>query len=233
MDYSIFVEELNKVGINISDRQIKLLDKYFKILVQENEKYNLTALTTKQDVFYKHFFDSLAVAKFVDFKRQSICDVGSGAGFPSIPLKIIFDDLQVTIIDALGKRINFLKMLCKELELDVECIHVRAEDFAKQRRESFDFVTARAVANLQVLSELCIPLVKISGNFFVLKGSNGFEELEDANNAISKLGCQTVGSYEYMLPMDYGLRTFFMFEKIRSTPDKYPRNFGQIKNKPL
>lgn len=234
MNYNVFIEELAKIGINITEEQMQKLELYYEILVFENEKYNLTALTSKKEVFYKHFYDSIAISKYFNFKDQSICDVGSGAGFPAIPLKIIFEDLNVTIIDALNKRINFLTMLCEKLALnDINCIHARAEEFAKEHRESFDLVTARAVANLQVLSELCIPLVKMNGCFFVPKGSNGFDELNDAKNAINKLGCKLIQSFEYELPFDYGNRTCFVFEKIKATPSKYPRNFGQIKNKPL
>ncbi len=234
MGYNKFIEELNKIGITINEEQMLKLEQYFNILVEENEKYNLTALTSKEEVFYKHFYDSIAVAKYIEFTNQSICDVGSGAGFPSIPLKIIFSDLNITIVDALSKRINFLNMLCEKLQLDnVNCVHARAEDYAKEHRESFDLVTARAVASLPILSELCIPLVKVQGHFFVLKGSNGFEELDSAKNAITKLGCVVTNSYEYALPFNYGERTFFMLEKRYKSPSKYPRNFGQIKNKPL
>ncbi len=234
MEYNKFIEELNKIGIEITDEKMHKLSMYFDILVEENEKYNLTALTSKEDVFYKHFYDSIAIAQYLELDNQSICDVGSGAGFPSIPLKIVFEDLNITIVDALSKRIKFLTMLCEKLQLDnVSCVHARAEDYAKDYRESFDFVTARAVAALPVLCELCIPLVKEQGYFFVLKGSNGLEELNVAKNAISKLGCEMEKCIEYTLPLDYGNRTFFTFKKVKQTPSKYPRNFGQIKNKPL
>ncbi len=234
MDIIEFKNHLEAIGITTTDKQLSRFETYFEFLVSENEKYNLTAISDKKEVFYKHFYDSIAISKFYEFKDQSICDVGSGAGFPSIPLKIIYEDLNVVIIDSLGKRIKFLDQLCEKLELEnVECIHARAEEFASVRRESFDIVTARAVAALPILCELCIPLVKVGGVFFVPKGSMGYEEKEQAENALKVLGCKEVSNYKYELPFDYGERTCFVFDKIKKTQKMYPRNFGQIKKKPL
>ncbi len=234
MNYEQFIDELNNIGIELDDYQLSQFKRYFQILVSENAKYNLTSIVEEEEVFFKHFYDCVAISQFFQFSSQSLCDIGSGAGFPAIPLKIIFPSLQITIVDALGKRIRFLEMLCDELELNsVECIHARAEDYAKVKRESFDIVCARAVANLQVLSELCIPLVKVSGHFLVLKGSNGVSESKDALNATEKLGCKLENSYNYELPFTFGSRTFFSYLKIKNTPSKFPRHFGKIKNKPL
>ncbi len=234
MDINEFKESLLQIGITLDEVQINQFELYYDFLVQENEKYNLTAITSKHEVFYKHFYDSIAISKFYEFNNQKICDIGSGAGFPSIPLKIVYQDLDVTIVDALGKRINFLKQLCEKLQLEnVECIHARAEEYALKNREGFDLVTARAVANLQVLCELCIPLVKVGGIFFVPKGNMGYEEKESARNALKVLGCSEVDSFAYELPYNYGERTCFVFEKVKVTPKKYPRNFGQIKKSPL
>ncbi len=234
MNKLAFKEQLKDIGIDINNRQMELFDIYYQFLVEENEKYNLTAITDEKDVYFKHFYDSIATAQFFNFKSQKICDVGSGAGFPSIPLKIVFNDLDITIIDALNKRIKFLNELCEKLSLnDVKCIHVRAEEFAQTHRESFDIVTARAVAALPILSELCIPLIKIGGIFFVPKGSGGYSEKIAAQNAIKKLGCVEKDNFKYELPFDYGERTLFVFNKVTSTAKKYPRNFGQIKKSPL
>ncbi|MFV0499869.1 MAG: 16S rRNA (guanine(527)-N(7))-methyltransferase RsmG [Bacilli bacterium] len=234
MNINNFKASLIDIGIEITDEQIDKFESYFNFLVVENEKYNLTAITDEKEVYYKHFYDSLAISKFIDFDKQSLCDVGSGAGFPSIPLKIIFNNLSITIIDSLGKRIKFLKALCEMLELDgVECIHARAEDYAKTARERFDFTTARAVASLPMLCELCIPLVKTGGYFFTPKGSRGLEEKDQAKNAVKTLGCLEKDNYSYFLPEKFGERTLLIFKKIKATPSKYPRTFGKIKNRPL
>lgn len=234
MDINEFKKSLEEIGILLSDGQVEKFEVYYDFLVEENEKYNLTAITDKKEVFYKHFYDSIAISQYYDFNDQRICDVGSGAGFPSIPLKIVHENLNVVIVDALGKRINFLKQLVEKLNLkNVECIHARAEEYVKDARESFDCVTARAVAAMPVLCELCIPLVKKQGIFFVPKGSLGYDEKDEAQNALKVLGCLEIESFSYDLPYGYGDRTCFVFEKIKATPKKYPRHFGQIKKKPL
>ncbi len=234
MDIIEFKNSLEQQGINITQKQLDKFEAYYEFLVAENEKYNLTAISDKKEVFYKHFYDSIAISNYYEFSNQRICDVGSGAGFPSIPLKIVYSDLDVVIVDSLGKRISFLKQLCEKLELkNVECVHARAEEYALNNRESFDLVTARAVASLPILCELCIPLVKLGGVFFVPKGSMGYEEKDAAKNALKSLGCVEKDSFSYELPFDYGERTCFVFEKVKATPKKYPRNFGQIKKRPL
>ncbi len=233
MEFTEFRSVLKEYNIEIDESQYNKFVTYYEFLVSENEKYNLTAITNKNDVFIKHFLDSLICLKHLDFKGKFL-DIGSGAGFPSIPLKIIVPDLEVVIVDSLQKRIKFLEMLCEKLELeDVELIHGRAEEVVEEKRESFDFVTARAVASAQVLSELCIPYIKKGGKFLIFKGMNGQEEIDTASNALKKLGCKLMSTEEYELPDDYGKRTFFVFEKVSKTPADYPRHFSKIKSEPL
>jgi len=207
------------------------------MLVEWNEKINLTAVTEKEEVYLKHFFDSVTPSFYIDFNEiETICDVGAGAGFPSIPLKIVYPHLQITIVDSLNKRIKFLNELAASLDLDkVNFVHDRAETFGKsqQYRESFDLVTARAVARLSVLSELCLPLVKKGGQFVALKGSQGNEELEDAQFAISVLGGEVKTVNEFTLPLEESMRQIITIDKLRQTPKKYPRKPGTPNKEPL
>lgn len=227
-----FFKVMQEQGVTISDRQKEQFEAYAQMLVEWNQKMNLTAITDEDEIYEKHFLDSILPS--FDIKIEgTFCDVGAGAGFPSIPLKIMYPQLQVTIVETLGKRITFLKALCEQLQLDdVSCVHARAEDYAKEHRESFDFVSARAVANLPMLSELCIPLVKMNGYFIAMKGANGEEELELAQKAITTLGCKEV-QRNFKQLSDGSKRVNFVFEKVRSTPKKYPRAFAQIKKNPL
>lgn len=226
-----FFKAMQQQGIAVSDRQKEQFHQYAKMLVEWNEKMNLTAITDEDEIYEKHFLDSILPSFDMNI-NGSFCDVGAGAGFPSIPLKIMYPDLQVTIVETLGKRVNFLNALCKELDINVDCVHARAEDYAKDHRESFDFVSARAVANLPVLSELCIPLVKLYGYFIAMKGANGDEELLLAEKAITLLGCKEVQRNHKQLS-DGSKRVNFVFQKIKPTPKKYPRAFAQIKKNPL
>ena len=224
-----FKSLLKSLDISINDTQYKQFVTYFNVLVEWNEKINLTAITEEQGVFVKHFYDSLCLVKSMDFSNQTLLDVGSGAGFPSIPLKIIFPQLKVTIIDALGKRIKFLELLTKELGLEVELLHGRAEEY--KRKHCFDIVTGRAVANMQMLSELCIPFVKIDGVFLAMKGSKAMEELELSKCAIKELGGTLESDIEYMIEDQH--RHILVVKKTRKSPQKYPRRFNQIKSNPL
>ena len=228
-DFSNIVQSY---GITLTQYQLDQFSIYARLLVEWNEKMNLTAITDEDDIYEKHFLDSILPS--FDIKIQgTFCDVGAGAGFPSIPLKILYPQLQVTIVETLGKRITFLEALCKALGLnDVTCVHARAEDYVKEHREYFDFVSARAVANLPILSELCIPLVKQHGYFIAMKGANGLEELDLARNAISLLGCSEI-QRNFKELSDGSKRVNLVFEKIKPTPKKYPRAFGQIKKSPL
>ena len=237
MNEQTFIDTLKESGITLTDKQIKQFGTYFERLVEWNEKINLTAVTEKEEVYLKHFFDSVTPSFYIDFNEiETICDVGAGAGFPSIPLKIVYPHLQITIVDSLNKRIKFLNELAASLDLDkVNFVHDRAETFGKsqQYRESFDLVTARAVARLSVLSELCLPLVKKGGQFVALKGSQGNEELEDAQFAISVLGGEVKTVNEFTLPLEESMRQIITIDKLRQTPKKYPRKPGTPNKEPL
>lgn len=236
MNETQFVQKLQKKGFTITEKQQKQFAIYYETLVEWNKLMNLTAVTEKEEVYLKHFFDSITPSFYYDFtKVQSICDVGAGAGFPSIPLKIMFPHLEVTIVDSLNKRINFLNHLSAELDLtNVRFIHDRAETFGKgEYRESFDVVTARAVARLSVLSELCLPLVKKGGHFLALKGAQGEIEVEEGLFAISILGGEVIHNHPLTLPEEDSMRYILDIEKKRQTPKKYPRKPGTPNKEPL
>lgn len=237
MNEQQFVEALRAKGIILTDAQIAQFRKYFELLVEWNEKMNLTAITEETEVYLKHFYDSISAAFYFDFtKVTTVCDVGAGAGFPSLPIKICYPHLDVTIVDSLNKRITFLNHLSEELGLtNTHFVHARAEEFGqnKKYRETFDVVTARAVARLSVLSELCVPLVKEGGQFVALKAAAGAEELKDANKAIHTLGTKLVDSYEFVLPVEESERTLYIFDKVKPTPKKYPRKPGTPNKTPI
>ena len=222
---------MNNINIdNIKSNQ--LFDEYYKFLIEENEKYNLTAITEQEEVFYKHFLDCAKALEYIDLSGKVICDVGSGAGFPGIVLKILCPSLKLYIIEPIGKRCSFLNMLVTRLNLkDVVIINDRAEN-VKQYRNYFDYVFARAVSNLPMLIELCIPLVKVSGSFIALKGSNYQEEIDSSKNALDELKSLILKIDTYELK-DYGLHSIININKKSKTPDKYPRAYAQIKHKPL
>ncbi len=230
-----FKEELEKLGWNITPQQEKKFELYYEKLIEVNQYLNLTAITDKEMVYRKHFLDSLELVRVLNLKDNfSLCDVGSGAGFPSVPLAILSNTIEVTIIDALNKRIQFLNNLLQELNLSNVCaLHQRAEDYAKEQPASFDVVTARAVARLNILAELCLPLTKIGGIFIAMKGSTGEEELSEAQHAIELLGGKVLKKVFFELPEDADKRMIIVIKKIKETPKKYPRNFGKIKEKPL
>ena len=225
--------EFNKYNISQLDSlKYNQLDLYAEFLVEYNQNVNLTAITDPKGILIKHFIDSIVPLKFIDIPlNSSIIDVGTGAGFPSIPIKIFRPDIKLTLLDSLDKRITFLKLLCKKLSIDAEYIHGRAENISKNAdyREKFDYSCARAVANLSVLSEYCIPFVKLGGSFISLKGPN--EDLESAKCAISILGgnISSVDDYD----IDGEGRRLIQIRKISQTPSKYPRNSAQIKKKSL
>lgn len=226
-----FKNQLEEKGLFINEIQLEQFRKYAKLLVEWNEKMNLTNITALDEIYEKHFYDSILPSFDIQI-HGNLCDVGAGAGFPSIPLKIMYPDLKVTIIETLGKRVTFLNELCKELQLnDVTCIHARAEE-CQDLRESFDFVTARAVANMPLLCELCIPLVKVGGTFVVMKGASGLEEYEESKKALRVLGCECTHTFSRKLS-DGSLRIHFECNKIHKTPSQYPRSFAKIKKNPL
>lgn len=232
-----FQQALEEQKITLSDDQLSQFQKYFRLLVEWNEKINLTALTAEEDVYLKHFYDSISPAFFEDFTQKlHICDVGAGAGFPSIPLKICFPELKVTIVDSLQKRIGFLNHLAKALMLkDVTFVHSRAEDFGqlKDVRESFDIVIARAVARMSVLSELCLPLSRINGMFIAMKGAQTEDELHDAKVAIKTLGGKVSHIHSFHLPIEKSERSIIVIKKIKKTPKKYPRKAGTPNKHPI
>lgn len=230
-----FIKEAEKLNIIIDATASLKFEAYFKKLVEVNEVMNLTSIIDHDGVYNKHFLDSLSIAKAIDLdKEQTLLDVGSGAGFPSIPLAIVSNKISVTIIDALNKRISFLNDLAKELELDnVKALHIRAEEYAKEKRNSFDIVTARAVARLNILSELCLPLVKVGGYFIAMKSQDYKDELKEALNGIQILGGSVEATIPFELPDDQGFRTLIIIKKVKETNKKYPRAFARIKEKPL
>ncbi|HCM88947.1 MULTISPECIES: 16S rRNA (guanine(527)-N(7))-methyltransferase RsmG [Vagococcus] len=238
MKPEIFRQELAKIGIELSDTQMKQFHRYYELLVEWNEKINLTAITDLEEVYLKHFYDSITLAISLDFKNEnySLCDVGSGAGFPSIPIKIVYPNLNISIVDSLNKRIKFLTLLCEELHLEnVNLYHDRAEMFGQNKihREAYDLVTARAVARLNVLSELCIPLVKKGGKFLALKAAKSEEEVIESKKAIAILGGKLVEEVEIVLPFNEDKRYVVVIEKKKETPKKYPRKPGTPNKSPL
>ncbi|MGP4038978.1 16S rRNA (guanine(527)-N(7))-methyltransferase RsmG [Gracilibacillus sp. D59] len=237
MNLQSFQEHLNKQGIEITEKQLQQFETYFHILVEWNEKMNLTAITAKEEVYAKHFYDSITAAFYFDFTNEfHLCDVGAGAGFPSIPLKILFPQIQVTIVDSLKKRITFLNHLATELGLEgVSFYHDRAELFGRNDkfRHKFDVVMARAVARTSVLSELCLPLLRTNGTFIAMKGSNVEEELTDAEDAIELLGGRIQHVEHFSLPENNGDRNIVIIDKKRKTPKKFPRKPGVPNKNPL
>ena len=230
-----FKNEVLNLGIKLNTIQENQFLTYFNELVEVNQYMNLTAITEKEDVYRKHLLDSLEIVRALDQKdAYTLCDVGSGAGFPSIPLAIVDSNVNVTIIDALNKRIKFLNELTNKLGLNnVNALHKRAEDYVKEVGASFDVVTARAVARLNVLVELCLPLVKVGGKFIAMKGSSGQDELEEAKKGINILGGKIIDVIDVVLPDEEEKRQLIIIYKEKETPKKYPRSFAKIKERPL
>lgn len=233
-----FYQALSQRGIELSDTQKDQFEIYFHELVETNKVMNLTSITEKSQVYLKHFYDSLVLG-FVDenilHDELTLCDIGSGAGFPSIPLKIVNPKLKITMVDSLNKRIKFLETIVNKLNLtDITLVHGRAEELGKNKyRESFDIVTARAVAAMNVLTELCLPFVKVGGKFIAMKSEKAPEELNEATYAIKVLGGKVTDQKSFELPNGEGVRNFIFVEKAKSTPKKYPRKPGTPARKPL
>ena len=231
-EFELCCSEFSSFGIELDEEKYKKLDIYADFLVKYNENVNLTAITEPHEVLRKHFIDSVLLSKYVDIQQNSsLIDVGTGAGFPSVPLKIFRPDIKLTLLDSLNKRIDFLKQLCDKLEIKAEFIHERAENVSKkpEYRENFDYSCARAVANMSLLSELCIPFVKIGGSFLAMKGPS--EDISLGKNAVEVLGGKIENSVDYEL-FDES-RRIVVVKKISQTPPKYPRNSSQIKKKSL
>ena len=232
----ILTERGQAAGLTFNASQLEQFNIYYELLVETNKQMNLTALTSPEDVAVKHVIDSLLAFEAGIFEGKTLLDVGSGAGFPGIPLKIYCHSLQVVLLDSLAKRLKFLETVLEALQLkDITCVHARAEDAGQDKkfRGRFDLVTARAVAKLSVLAELCLPFVKTGGVFIALKGSKYLEELEESRKALSILGGQLVKADPVVLPgLDDG-RAIIRIKKIKATPDVYPRKAGLPAKKPI
>ena len=236
-DSTLFEKDLSDLGLSLSKEQIEKFLRYYELLIEWNEKINLTAITTYEDVLKKHFVDSLSLCKAMDVDQGlTVIDVGTGAGFPGLALKIAFPNLKMTLLDSLQKRIVFLNQVIEELKLsDIETIHGRAEDYAgkAEYREGFDLCVSRAVANLSTLSEYCLPFVKMGGQFISYKSEKIEEEMKQAKNAISILGGEVKKQVEFTLPSSDIYRNLVVIEKKKNTPKKYPRKAGLPSKEPL
>ena len=234
MNKKIFIEELKKIGLELTEEQLNSLDIYCKYLLEYNSHTNLTAIKEEEQVYLKHFYDSLTFIKAIDLTNiNNLIDVGTGAGFPGMVLKIIYPNVEVTLLDSNNKKITFLQELSKKLNLDkINFFHGRAEDFCKKNRESFDVVTARAVSNMTTLTELCMPLTKVGGYYIPMKGSNE-EEVKDSLDAIEILGGIVRENIKFNLPIENSGRQIIKIEKVKNTPKEYPRRYEKIIKTPL
>ena len=231
----VLYEKVKKIGIELTEEQLEKFYLYMNILLEWNEKINLTAITNEEEIILKHFVDSLTINKYIE-EGKSIIDVGTGAGFPGIPIKILREDLKVTLLDSLNKRINFLNEVIEKLDLkNIECIHGRAEEFGKNKnyREKYDFATSRAVANMSTLSEYLIPFVKVGGKVLAMKGDKAEEELEEAKKAIKLLGGKVENIDNFYLPDSDIKRNIIIIKKIEKTERKFPRKPGTPAKEPI
>lgn len=229
------IEKAKKVNIEIDDKKEEQFYNYMKLLLEWNEKINLTAITEQNDIILKHFIDSITINKYIE-QSNSIIDIGTGAGFPGIPLKIMNQNKKITLVDSLNKRINFLNEVCKEISLEnIQCIHARAEELASdlEYRENYETVVSRAVARLNVLTEYMLPFVKKGGLCICMKGPNIDGELEDAKNAIKVLGGKIKSVESFFLPDSDIERNVIIIEKVAETPKKYPRKAGLPSKQPI
>ena len=233
MNQNRFIEELKLINISLTQNQLDQLNEYYNLLIEYNKVMNLTGITDYEEVYLKHFYDSLTLVKVIDLNSiNSLCDIGTGAGFPGLVLKIVFPNLKITLLDSLNKRVEFLKVVIDKLNLkNIEVIHSRAEDYALKNRNKFDVTTARAVAHTSILLEYAIPLTKINGYFIPLK-ANMIEELKEIDNAINELNVSLIKKAEFKLPIEGSTRTILLFEKLKDNK-KYPRKYSEIKKKRL
>ena len=234
MNKEQFTQELNKLDIFPTENQMKQLDQYYQLLIKWNEQMNLTGITDEEQVYLKHFYDSLTICKSLNLNEQeTLCDVGTGAGFPGIVLKIFFPNLSVTLLDSLNKRLLFLNEVIKELGLnDIETKHSRAEEYALIEREKYDVVTARAVAPLNILLEYCIPLIKRNKFFVAMKGDIA-QEIIGLPSALKKINAKLLKQEQFLLPFEQSKRAIIVVTKSENTINKYPRKFSEIKKNPL
>ncbi len=231
----IFNNYLEKLDLKLTEKQIEKFYNYMNLLIEWNKKINLTAIVEPKDIILKHFIDSLTIVKYIK-KGETIIDVGTGAGFPGIPLKIVRDDLKITLADSLNKRINFLNEVINKLDLkNIETIHTRAEELGKNKkyREKFDIATSRAVANMSTLSEYLIPFIKVEGKCICMKSSDIDTELENAKNAINILGCKIESKDKFNLPNSDLGRSVIILKKVKNTPSKFPRKAGTPAKEPI
>ena len=233
MTITEFESELKKLGIVLTDLQYEQLEKYYELLIEHNKVMNLTGIVEKEEVYLKHFYDSITLIKQIDLNQKlSLCDIGTGAGFPGLVLKIVFPNLEVVLLDSLNKRINFLKCVIDTLNLkNIEVVHTRAEEYAILNRNRFDITTARAVAHLSNLLEYAIPMTKINGYFIALKG-NVEEEIKEINQALTELKVNLINIDNFKLPFENSNRSLVKFQKLKDNK-KYPRKYSEIKKNRL
>lgn len=232
----LFKNACKELELNITEKQIEEFFIYKNLLLKWNEKINLTAIIEEKEIILKHFVDCLTIAKFRNFNEKSVIDVGTGAGFPGLPIKIFFENANVTLLDSLNKRINFLKEVSNNIGLkNINFVHSRAEDGGQNKifRESFDFCVSRAVANLSVLAEYDLPFVKVGGEFIALKGPSVDEEISDAKNAIKILGGEIVDIKDIKIPFSDINHKIVFIQKLRQSPKQYPRKAGKISKNPI
>jgi len=239
----VFLETLSSVvengtrelGICLPPDTYALFEKYYALLEQKNEIVNLTSIKGAEDVARLHFLDSLALLGFADFKNARVIDVGSGAGFPGVPLKLAEPTIKLTLIDATGKRIAFLSELCSVIGIEAACVHARAEELAltPDMREQFDIAVSRAVARLNVLCELCLPFISVGGLFLAMKGTDSAEEIEEAQGASKRLGAEFADTFDYSIPGTEIRHRAIKIRKIAPTPTGYPRRFSKIQKSPI
>jgi len=234
MNINNFYDAVKELDITLTKDQMNKLEEYYNLLVTENEKINLTTITEKEEVYLKHFYDSLTLIKAYNLKKEiSICDIGTGAGFPGVVLSICFPNLKVTVVESIKKKINFLFLVKKELDLkNLFICNERAEVFARNNVEKYDVVTSRAMARLNMLNEMCIPLVKVNGYFIPMK-ANLDEELEEAKTSIEIMNSRLEEVISFNLPVENSIRNLVVIKKLGNNKKKYPRDYKQIKNMPL
>lgn len=227
-----FIEYLKELNIEINEEQLKKLRDYSDFLIEYNKKINLTSIINKKDIYLKHFFDSLTLYKAIDLKKvNTLCDVGTGAGFPGVVIKILFPNIEVTLIESINKKTVFLKELVKKLNINIEIINIRAEEYSKNNKNKYDLVTCRALSKLNTISEICIPMTKIGGYFIPMKGEinseiENIEYLKLLNSKIEKI-------YEFNLPIENSKRSLIKINKYKKCDEKYPRSYKNIVDNPL
>ena len=233
MNKDSFIIEIEKLGIEVTGIKLNQLEKYYEMLVEYNKFMNLTGIIEKKEVYLKHFYDSLTIAKIIDLnKEETLCDIGTGAGFPGIVLKIFYPSLKVTLVDSLNKRIKFLNEVIRELKLEkIETVHARMEEYARNNIEKFDVVTARAVSQMHFLLEVAIPMLKVGKYFIAMKGN--IENEIDYNYALQKLNALQIDLMKFKLPHEESNRTLIKIIKNKPTSKLFPRKYTEIKRKPL